>query len=115
MCPAAAPAIRRAMRLHPLPAGGAIFQGTEISLPQFSQPLSLFLFFSPRSLLRAHCGPGELRLDATFSLLQRTSGFPPKMLVQCNECFYKVPADLCRQRYLPCWVELVELVSVSSV
>lgn len=50
--------------------------------------------------------PGELRLDLRFPLLQRISGFPLKVLVQCNECFYKVPADLCQRRGLPCWVAL---------
>lgn len=50
--------------------------------------------------------PGELRLDLRFPLLQRISRVLLKVLVQCNECFYKVPADLCQQRHLPCWVEL---------
>lgn len=84
MCPAAAPAIRRALRLHPLPAGGAIFQGTEISLP--GSP-SLFFFFLRQIPAEGPrwTKPGELRLDA--SLLQRISWVPQKMLVQCNECF----------------------------
>lgn len=38
---------------------------------------------------------GELRLDSPFPLLQRISPVPRKILVQCNECFYQVPADLC--------------------
>lgn len=99
MCPAAASAIRPALRLHPLPAGGAVILGTEIALPG-----SLSRFLSPAD----PCGPslGKSRLDAPFPLLQRISQVPPKILVQCNERFYKVPADLCQQRDLPCWVEL---------